>query len=89
MTCTRERLIALSDWLNDNLDFESGEDFDKLSDTKRLTGEDDELCKTDRKTVAKWLDFMADLVPQLPNGDSLQMQNNARRMRLLSKKLTR
>lgn len=120
LTCTKERLIKLSDWLNDNLDFEHGEDFDKLSDAKRLTEaqslainlqnetlkrklrdaqnnsnseqaegseEDAELCKTDRTHIVKWLEFMSDLIPQLPNGNSLQMQNNARRMKLLVKKL--
>ena len=95
LTCTRERLIQLSDWLNDNLDFDGGEDFDKLADKpredrKEPQPEDDcDLCKTDRATMVKWLEFMADLIPQLPNGSSTQMQNNARRMKLLAKKLSK
>lgn len=129
MTCTKEQLLRLSDWLNDNLQFDKGEDFNKLSDEKRLTegqslainlqnatlkrkleevsqhmsapqrGSDrpseaqspttpgDSLCKTDKATVSRWLDLMAELIPQLPNGSTLQMQDNARRMKLMSKKL--
>ena len=129
VTCTKEQLLRLSDWLNDNLQFDKGEDFDKLSDEKRLTegqslainlqnatlkrkleevsqhlsapqrGSDrpseaqspttpgDDLCKTDKATVSRWLDLMAELIPQLPNGSTLQMQDNARRMKLMSKKL--
>lgn len=129
MTCTKEQLLRLSDWLNDNLQFDKGEDFNKLSDEKRLTegqslainlqnatlkrkleeasqhmsapqrGSDrpseaqsptipgDDLCKTDKATVSRWLDLMAELIPQLPNGSTLQMQDNARRMKLMSKKL--
>ena len=129
MTCTKEQLLRLSDWLNDNLQFDKGEDFNKLSDEKRLTkgqslainlqnatlkrkleeasqhlsapqrGSDrpseaqsptipgDDLCKTDKATVSQWLDLMAELIPQLPNGSTLQMQDNARRMKLMSKKL--
>lgn len=79
MTCTKEQLLRLSDWLNDNLQFDKGEDFNKLAD--------DSLCKTDKATVSRWLDLMAELIPQLPNGSTLQMQDNARRMRLMSKKL--
>lgn len=79
MTCTKEQLLRLSDWLNDNLQFDKGEDFNKLSD--------DNLCKTDKATVIQWLDLMAELIPQLPNGSTLQMQNNARRMKLMSNKL--
>lgn len=48
---------------------------------------DDDLCKTDKATVSQWLDLMAELIPQLPNGSTLLMQNNARRMKLMSKKL--
>jgi hypothetical protein len=129
VTCTKEQLLRLSDWLNDNLQFDKGEDFNKLSDEKRLTegqslainlqnatlkrkleevsqhlsapqrGSDrpseaqspttpgDDLCKTDKATVSRWLDLMAELIPQLPNGSTLQMQDNARRMKLMSKKL--
>lgn len=129
MTCTKEQLLRLSDWLNDNLQFDKGEDFNKLSDEKRLTeGQslainlqnatlkrkleevsqhlsapqrgsdrpseaqsptipDDDLCKTDKATVSQWLDLMAELIPQLPNGSTLLMQNNARRMKLMSNKL--
>lgn len=111
MTCTKEQLLRLSDWLNDNLQFDKGEDFNKLSDTPRpqeeapqhlsapQRGSDrpseaqspttpgDDLCKTDKATVSRWLDLMAELIPQLPNGSTLQMQNNARRMRLMSNKL--
>nr|DAI13829.1 MAG TPA: hypothetical protein [Caudoviricetes sp.] len=79
VTCTKEQLLRLSDWLNDNLQFDKGEDFNKLSD--------DNLCKTDKATVSQWLDLMAELIPQLPNGSSLLMQNNARRMKLMSNKL--
>lgn len=96
--CTRGQLMRLSDWLNDNLDFDHGEDFDKLADKPRPaephvpdgtgdTADGCDLCKTDRATLVKWLELMADLVPQLPNGSSLPMQNNARRMRLLARKL--
>ena len=129
VTCTKEQLLRLSDWLNDNLQFDKSEDFNKLSDEKRLTegqslainlqnatlkrkleevsqhlsapqrGSDrpseaqspttpgDDLCKTDKATVSRWLDLMAELIPQLPNGSTLQMQDNARRMKLMSKKL--
>lgn len=129
VTCTKEQLLRLSDWLNDNLQFDKGEDFNKLSDEKRLTegqslainlqnatlkrkleeasqhlsapqrGSDrpseaqsptipgDDLCKTDKATVSQWLDLMAELIPQLPNGSTLLMQNNARRMKLMSNKL--
>lgn len=136
VTCTKEQLLRLSDWLNDNLQFDKGEDFNKLSDEKRLTEglslainlqnatlkrkleeakrkleeasqhmsapqrgserpseaqspttPDDDLCKTDKATVSRWLDLMAELIPQLPNGSTLQMQDNARRMKLMSKKL--
>lgn len=79
MTCTKEQLLRLSDWLNDNLQFDKGEDFNKLAD--------DNLCKTDKATVIQWLDLMAELIPQLPNGSTLLMQNNARRMKLMSNKL--
>lgn len=79
MTCTKEQLLRLSDWLNDNLQFDKGEDFNKLAD--------DNLCKADKATVSRWLDLMAELIPQLPNGSTLQMQDNARRMKLMSKKL--
>lgn len=79
MTCTKEQLLRLSDWLNDNLQFDKGEDFNKLAG--------DDLCKTDKATVSRWLDLMAELIPQLPNGSTLQMQDNARRMKLMSKKL--
>ena len=90
--------MRLSDWLNDNLDFNAGEDFDKLADkpreqaaedTAQTRGEDRDVCKTDRASLVKWLELMADLIPQLPNGSSLLMQNNARRMRLLAQKLRR
>ena len=96
--CTRGQLIRLSDWLNDNLDFGGGEDFDKLADKPRAQvaedmpqtrGEDRDVCTTDRAPLVKWLELMADLIPQLPNGSSLPMQNNARRMRLLAQKLRR
>ena len=91
VTCTKEHLISLSAWLNDNLNFDKGEDFNKLSDSPRAAeahGQpDDQLCKTDKKTIVHWLDLMADLIPHLPDGNSLVMQNNARRMKLLSKKL--
>lgn len=129
MTCTKEQLLRLSDWLNDNLQFDKGEDFNKFSDEKRLTEGlslainlqnatlkrkleealqhrsalqegterpseaqspttlDDDLCKTDKATVSQWLDLMAELIPQLPNGSTLLMQNNARRMKLMSNKL--
>lgn len=79
MTCTKEQLLRLSDWLNDNLQFDKGEDFNKLAD--------DNLCKTDKATVIQWLDLMAELIPQLPNGSTLLMQNNARRMKIMSNKL--
>lgn len=79
MTCTKEQLLRLSDWLNDNLQFDKGEDFNKLAD--------DDLSKTDKATVIQWLDLMAELIPQLPNGSTLLMQNNARRMKLMSNKL--
>lgn len=82
MTCTKEQLLRLSDWLNDNLQFDKGEDFNKLSEAP-----DDDLCKTDKATVSQWLDLMAELIPQLPNGSTLLMQNNARRMKLMSNKL--
>ena len=82
MTCTKEQLLRLSDWLNDNLQFDKGEDFNKLSEAP-----DDNLCKTDKATVSRWLDLMAELIPQLPNGSTLLMQNNARRMKLMSNKL--
>lgn len=111
MTCTKEQLLRLSDWLNDNLQFDKGEDFNKLSETPRPQEEapqhlsapqrgsdrpseaqsptipDDDLCKTDKATVSQWLDLMAELIPQLPNGSTLLMQNNARRMKLMSNKL--
>ena len=111
VTCTKEQLLRLSDWLNDNLQFDKGEDFNKLSDTPRPqeaapqhmsapqrgserpseaqspTTPGDDLCKTDKATVSRWLDLMAELIPQLPNGSTLQMQDNARRMKLMSKKL--
>lgn len=83
----------MSDWLNDNLAFGDGEDFNKLSDTPRenTPDADDGLppCKTDRKSVAKWLMLIAELIPQLPNGTSLKMQNTARMARNLAKKLTK
>lgn len=92
MTCTKEQLLRLSDWLNDNLQFDKGEDFNKLAETPRPQEEapttpDDDLCKTDKATVSQWLDLMAELIPQLPNGSTLQMQNNARRMKIMSNKL--
>ena len=93
MTCTKERLIKLSDWLNDNLDFDHGEDFNKIADKPRTdeanpeeTNECD-LCKTDRTTMVRWLELMSDLIPQLPNGSSTRMQNIERRMKLLAEKL--
>ena len=95
--------MQLSDWLNDNLDFGGGEDFDKLAEEPRAVqpveqpkadgipgGEDgDGLCKTDRRAMIKWLRLMASLIPQLPEGGSLKMQNTARLMRLLARKLER
>lgn len=111
VTCTKEQLLRLSDWLNDNLQFDKGEDFNKLAETPRPQEEppqhlsapqrgsdrpseaqsptipDDDLCKTDKATVSQWLDLMAELIPQLPNGSTLLMQNNARRMKLMSNKL--
>lgn len=79
--CTTSQLLRLSDWLNDNLDFAAGEGFGKIADSPR---EDFELCKTDAKIIAGWLEQSA---WEWSMPENIRKQDAARRMRLMAAKL--
>lgn len=58
-------MVQLSDYLNELLDFDGGEDFAKLADAPRTAPDvapDDEdgsgLCKTDRKALCRHIEWM-------------------------------
>lgn len=91
--CTREHLVRLSDWLNENLDFEGGEDFDKLAEEPRAAqktaegdGEENEICKTDRKGICSHLDWVCRYL-QSQKDLSTTGQNKIRLMKKLIVKL--
>ena len=63
--CSREHLVQLSDKLNELLDFDGGEDFEKLAEEPRTAAaeapkaaEEDDICKTDRKAICGHIDWM-------------------------------
>ena len=78
--------MQLSDHLNDLLDFGGGEDFGKMAEEPPQEG--DELCKTDKTNVARWLDFVSDAIAEMQT-PPLALQEKARLMRNLAAKLRR
>lgn len=73
VTCTKSKLISLSDYLNDN-----EIDFDKIEI-------EDTLCKTDRKVILSLLEFSSKFIDE--HSDKTLDENKARIMRNLIKKL--
>lgn len=86
--CSRDRLIALSSWLNANLDFSAGEDFDKISDQPLECDVDTTICKTSRQQIAQLLTWAAQYVTAHPDGKA-QSVDKARRMCLMAAKITK
>lgn len=86
--CSRDRLIELSEWLNDNLDFDAGEDFDKVSETPLECDVDITICKSSRKQIAQFLVWAAQYVTEHPDGKA-QSVDKARRMCLMATKITK
>lgn len=84
--CSRDRLIALSEWLNDNLDFSGGEDFGKLEAADRNAPNDD-YCKTDRITMSRHLTWMADYIRRTAPISDTTAQDKARLMGNLARKI--
>lgn len=86
--CSRDRLIALSAWLNANLDFSAGEDFDKVSESPLMCEVDTTICKSSRKQIAQFLTWAAQYVTDHPDGKP-SSADKARRMRLMAAKVTK
>lgn len=86
--CSRDRLIDLSSWLNANLDFSAGEDFNKISDSPLEADVDTTICKTSRQQIAQLLTWAAQYVTAHPDGKA-QSVDKARRMCLLAAKITK
>lgn len=75
VTCSTSKLIALSDYLNDN-DF----DFDKIEI-------EDTLCKTDRKVIQSLLEYSSKYICE--HSTNAPDVNKCRMMNILSKKLAK
>lgn len=75
VTCSTSKLIALSDYLNDN-----DIDFDKVEI-------EDTLCKTDRKVIQSLLDFSSKYICE--HSTNAPDVNKCRMMNILSKKLAK
>lgn len=105
--CSREHLVQLSDSLNDLLDFDGGEDFEKLAEVPRKEtaeataaaveatavgdGEENEICKTDRKGICSHLDWMCRYLQREKEEGRLSTvgENKIRLMKRLMEKLER
>lgn len=100
ISCSREHLVELSDWLNEHLDFEKGEDFNKLSPTPPSPKGDGDshsedaydvdwerlCCKTDRETMAGILEWFAAYIEEQRDGRTIT-DNKVRMARNLASKL--
>lgn len=53
-------MVQLSDYLNELLDFDGGEDFAKLAEAPRAPEphDDDDMCRTDRKGMCRHIAWM-------------------------------
>lgn len=81
--CSRDQLIQLGDYMNDN-----GIHFEKLSNCK-LQPEQDEtakLCKTDIKKIDEYIEIAKETLKQ---GSTAKEQNKARLIGLMIKKITK
>lgn len=99
--CSREHLVQLSDSLNDLLDFDGGEDFEKLAEEPRAERVDasapaagdgeSEICKTDRKGICAHLDWMCRYLQKEKEKGRLSTvgENKIRLMKRLMEKLER
>jgi hypothetical protein len=75
VTCSKSKLIALSDYLNDN-----DIDFDKIEI-------EDTLCKTDRKVIQSLLEYSSKYICE--HSTSAPDVNKCRMMNNLAKKLAK
>ena len=75
VTCSTSKLIALSDYLNDN-----DIDFDKIEI-------EDTLCKTDRKVIQSLLEYSSKYICE--HSTNAPHVNKCRMMNILSKKLAK
>lgn len=97
--CSREHLVQLSDSLNDLLDFDGGEDFEKLAEEPRAAAAEasavgdgeNEICKTDRKGICSHLDWMCRYLQREKEEGRLSTvgENKIRLMKRLMEKLER
>lgn len=89
--CSEKRLIELSEWLNDNLNWNNGEDFNKIEfpptcDSDERGSFEALLCKTDRKMLAGYLLWMADYIEEHRDGRT-KTDNRIRITRNIARKL--
>lgn len=89
--CSERRLIELSAWLNDNLDWSNGEDFNKVESSlncanEEQTGYEALLCKSDRKMLADYLLWMADYIEEHRDSKT-KTDNRVRITRNIARKL--
>lgn len=77
----------MSEWLNEHLDFEGGEDFNKLADHHMTLCETvPDICISSRKAIALYLTWAAERIAEI--GDkSTRTQNRLRLMRNMAKKI--
>lgn len=80
--CGERLLASLSDWLNDNLDFDGGDDFNKLSDRPLDAG----VCATSRREIADYLTWAAGVIEGAGDA-STRTRNRLRLMRNMAKKI--
>lgn len=80
----------LSDYLNELLDMDGGEDFEKLAEEPRaehVEAEESDICKTDRKAICSHLDWMCRYL-QNEKGLTTVGENKIRLLKKLIAKLS-